>query len=162
MLHLGEANGQGSSSLPSPLQGRMRISALFFICFHSSATPPWTFSLRETPLLWWYEPVQRRLSAAVTGRFVATGLEAPAVTKCPVSRDLKPSVFPTTFPTPGWAPEGKENGVLELKMTFYDILSKSFIFEVDKNNFILILNLMIHKPQLLLYIVFFFFSNYMT
>lgn len=72
------------------------------------------------------------VSAAVTGRFVATGLEAPAVTKCPVSRDLKPSVFPTTFRTPGWAPEGKENGALELKMTFYDILSKSFIFEVER------------------------------
>lgn len=63
---------------------------------------------------------------------MATSLEAPAVTKCPVSRDLKPSVFPTTFPTPGWAPEGKENGLLELKMTFYDILSKSFIFEVER------------------------------
>ena len=39
----------------------MRISALFFICFHSSATLCWTFSLRETPLLWRYEPFQRRL-----------------------------------------------------------------------------------------------------
>lgn len=63
---------------------------------------------------------------------MATGLEAPAATKCPVSRDLKPSVFPTTFRTPGWAPEGKENGGFELKMTFYDILFKSFIFEVER------------------------------
>lgn len=63
---------------------------------------------------------------------MATSLEAAAVTMCPASRDLKPSVFPTTFRTPGWAPEGKENGALELKMTFYDILSKSFIFEVER------------------------------